>query len=325
MFNLDILKKLGNHHKTLMSIISIQIDNFTSDKDIYEFINKYYKENNLSKAFPIGISINKVIAHNSYHEKSLTLLKPGDFIKIDFGIIEELNLIDGARTFIYKKLLVPENINKSLDDCKNIVLKIEDYIRKQIETDGKVLIQRISTLTNALILSKGYNSIGLLGGHTIELGKVHGSKLILNKPLNLLPSQALNFINATDEIGEEEMFAIEVYIPDEKTEGEMIQSIQIPITHYELDLMLINNTKLSTDEENVLDKITEETKGLVYEYHVHKKYSEKIIKELERKNIIKQHHALEFISKTRPEVKYVQYEDCYLVRDKKLINLTNNK
>ncbi len=321
IFNLEILEKLGNHHKNLMLLLEQNLDNFFSDKDIYKYISDYYNNNKLIKAFPVGISINQVIAHNSYHHNNIIYLKIGDFIKIDFGLIENGNIIDGARTFIYKSS--DNNLTKPILDCKEIVFKIEDFIRKNIQENGKVLIQKISVLTNALIVSKGYNSIGLLGGHTIELNKVHGSKLILNKPLKLLPEQALKFIDPLDEIGQEEMFAIEVYIPEIKSDGDMIQSLNIPTTHYELDLTNTNIIlKLNSKLKKIIEEIKKETLGMVYEYHIHKKFSDIEINNLISLGIIKKHYPLEFKTIDNKIIKYVQYEDCYLVRNGNLINLT---
>ncbi len=317
MFDLEILEKLGNHHKNLMDIIINSIDKLNTDKEIYELITSYIIKNNLRKAFPIGISINNIVAHDSYHESNIKKLKKGDYIKIDIGLIENGNIIDSARTFVYK-----EQVTKPITDCEFIVGEIEKYIRKQIELNGYVEIQRISTLTNALIVSKGYNSVGLLGGHTIELGKVHGKHLILNQPLSLLPQSASNLIDSSAKIYNNDMFAIEVYIPEMKSNGQLIQNINIPITHYQLNSidLLDDKIKLSDKELDLYNKIENETNGLVYEYFIHKKYDEKIINSLVSKNAIIKHYALDY--KCNPMIKYVQYEDCFLIKDNKLINLS---
>jgi len=211
IFCLDTLNKLGNLHKNLIFILEKSINTFITDKDIYDFINKFIGDNNLSKAFPIGISINHIIAHDSYHESNLKILKKGDFIKIDVGFIESGNIIDCARTFVYKS-----EIPNCIRDCEMICDQIENYIREQIKTEGKVQIQKISALTNSLIVTKGYSALDFLGGHTIEYGKVHGKHYILSKPLKLLPKEASNYIDQNAEIGEEEMFAIEIYLGEKK-------------------------------------------------------------------------------------------------------------
>jgi methionine aminopeptidase len=324
-FNLIILKKLAEHHKQLMRMIAEKFadlnSSFNSDKDIYDFITGYYNKNNLVKAFPVGISINQVVAHNSYHPMNLTKLKPNDIVKIDFGFIEHGNIIDSARTFVYK----PENSTikiKAIDDAKIITKKIEDYIRKEIESKGSVNVQKISILTNALIVQCGYDSLGLIGGHSIEYNKVHGKKLILNKPLNLLPETAKNFIDKDWTLGNNEMFAIEIYLPEIKASGELIQSTTIPITHYELNQIEPNNlTPQEPQELTIYESLKNITKGLAYEHFIHDQFDKKIINELVRKNFIIKHFALEFKSNDKnKKIKYIQYEDCFLIQNNQVIN-----
>lgn len=318
-FNLEILNKLGNYHKKLMKELEQLIDTFETNKDIYYYINEYFKQNNLSKAFPIGISINQVIAHDSYHESSIKKLKIGDFIKIDFGLIELGNIIDSARTFVYKS-----NIPQCIIDCKTIAKSVEESISKDLIQGNQILIQKISALTNALITMKGYIALDFLGGHTIEYGKVHGKHYILNKPLKLLPKEAQMFIDPTATIEEGEMFAIEVYIGEKKADGNMIKSTTIPVTHYQvnddIDLKLLENFK--SNEKEVFKKLKSETKGLAYEYNIHSKYNIQIINTLIDKNYIIKHNALEFKSNSKEKNKYIQYEDCFIIKNNKLINLS---
>jgi len=295
-------------------MVKSNINSWNSNKEIYENINKYMFDNNLNKAFPIGISINNIVAHNSYHESNQKKLCKGDYIKIDVGLEESGNIIDSARTFVYQ-----EEESKVITDSKEIVNQIEKYIQKELDLHGSIMIQKISVLTNVLIVSRGYNSIGLLGGHTIELGKVHGKNLILSQPLHLLPESARQFIDSNASISNDEMFAIEIYIPEKKCVGELIQNIKIPITHFEIN-SLVDKTDLSNDESTVREKILDETKGLVYEENINKKYPDKIIKSLIDKKGIITHYALDYTSE--PKVKFVQYEDCFIIKNNKLINLS---
>ncbi len=314
MFDIEILKFLGDHHKKIMQMVKSNINMWKTDKEIYENITNYIDSNNLNKAFPIGISINNIVAHDSFHESNIKKLNTGDFIKIDVGLEQSGNIIDSARTFIYK-----EEDSKAILDSKDIVEQIEKYIQKELDLNGHILIQKISVLTNILITSKGYNSVGLLGGHTIEFGKVHGKNLILNQPLNLLPESAKSFIDPKAIIGNNEMFAIEVYIPEKKCSGNLIQNITIPITHYEINES-IENINITNEELDIYNKIKIETKGLVYEYHIHKKYPKNLIKKMIEKKIIISHYALDY--KSNPKTKFVQYEDCYIILDNKLICLS---
>jgi methionyl aminopeptidase len=319
-FNLEILNKLGQYHKNLMHELEEYLNNFESNKDLYNYINNYFKQNNLKKAFPIGISINHVIAHDSFHESNEIRLKKGDFIKIDIGMIELGNIIDSARTFIYKSNV----IHKSIIDCELIAKSIEETICKDLSECKSIMIQKISALTNSLISMKGYKALDFLGGHTIEYGKVHGEHYILNKPLKLLPPEAKMFINPSAEIGEGEMFAIEIYIGEIKSDGNMIKSTTIPVTHYQINTDFTNDeiNKLSSDEKKVFDDIKKNTCGLVYEWWENKNYNPIIIKKLIDTNYIIKHEALEFKSNSKEKIKYVQYEDCFIIKDNKLINLS---
>ena len=319
-FDLVILNKLGQYHKKLMCELAECLDKFETNKDIYNYIDSYLKQNNLKKAFPIGISINQVIAHDSFHELNEKKLKKGDFIKIDVGLIELGNIIDSARTFIYKSNV----IHKSIFDCKSIAKSIEESISKDLSEGKPILIQKISALTNALITMKGYSALDFLGGHTIEFNKVHGKHYILNKPLKLLPPEAQMFIDPNAEISEGEMFAIEIYIGEKKSDGVMIKSTTIPVTHYQInpDITMEEIKKLRFDEKKIFSDIKTNTNGLVYEWCENKNHDPKIIKKLIDTNYIIKHEAIEFKSNSKEKIKYVQYEDCFIIKNNQLINLS---
>lgn len=319
-FNLEKLVYLANHHKTLILNVKTKLENqeIKNNKELYLYMTDYYKNNNLNKAFPIGISINNIIAHDSYHPEHIVIFKKGDYIKVDFGLEEDGNIIDAARTFIYGT----SEISKSISDCKEIVEDIEKYINNELEKNKKILVQKISILTNLKIISKGYNTLDFLGGHNIEKGCVHGKKLILNKPLNLLPEECSKFIDKNAELTEGEMFAIEIYIPNIKSSGNMVQNVKFPVTHFETDRDFKLNL-LNVKERQIFQELKDKTKCLPYEYHIHEGFDKKIIKSLINKQAIVSHLPLEWIDNLN-EIKYVQYEDCYLIKDNKIINLTNN-
>ena len=319
IFNLEILNKLGDFHRTLMLELEEKIDFFRTNQDIHQYIDNYIQQNKLSKAFPIGISINHIIAHDSFHESNLIKLKIGDFIKIDVGLIESGNIIDSARTFVYKS-----EIPQCIKDCRDIAYSVEKFIRQKIDTNGKVSIQQISACTYTNICLKNYSALDFLGGHTIQFGKVHGNHYILHKPLKMLPKEAMMFINPDAEIGDEEMFAIEIYIGEKKDSGSMIKSTTIPITHYQFnESEELAKIKFNSEEKDVLEQLKNLTNGLVYEYQTHKQFNIKIINSLIKSNAIIKHEALEFkASNPKEKIKYIQYEDCFLIRNGKLFNLS---
>jgi methionine aminopeptidase len=319
-FDLEILTVLASGHKKLMEEIALGLENkkFSNNKILYEYINNYYLTNNLNKAFPIGISVNNIIAHDSYHPNHLVEFKKGDFIKVDFGMEQSGNIIDSARTFEFNTKV--DLYHKSITDCKQIVNNIEEYIKKELEKNKKILIQKISVFTNLQIEMFGYNALDFLGGHTIEKGRVHGKKLILNKPLTKLPPECASHIDGNAELTEGEMFAIEVYIPNVKSLGRMVQNVKIPITHFEIDYDFKINL-LNSKEKIIFDKLKVQTNNLPHDYTVHELFDKKVIKNLLNKDAIVKHYPLEWIDNTE-NIKYVQYEDCFYIKNNTLLNIT---
>lgn len=321
-FDIEILTYLGDKHKELMNELQNEMNNFKTDRDIYDYINKYMTINVLKQSFPIGISINHVIAHNSYHEHNLIILRNGDFITIDVGFIENGNIIDAARTFNYKS-----NIHKSIIDCELYVDKIEKYIRKELKNNGKVKIQDISKLTNILVSTGGYTGVGLMGGHDVKLNKVHGDKIILGKPLTSLPTEVSNLINKDEILSKNEMFCIEIYMSERFTDGMVIQSTKTPITHYELDEKADINY-MNNEEKKVFECLKEKINGLVYYYTIHKEFNDKdnkTIKNLINKKFIVSHYPIEFKSVMGELIKFTQHENTFIItNDGELINLTKN-
>lgn len=320
VFDLTIINNLALKHKLLMEELAQHLENkkLTNNYELYSYINNYYLTNKLNKAFPIGISVNNIIAHDSYHPDHLIQFKNGDFIKVDFGMEELGNIIDSARTFEYSVNV--NNYHKSIKDCEQIVNNISTYIKKELEKNKKVLIQKISLYTYLQIETFGYNAIDFLGGHTIEKGRVHGKKLILNKPLSKLPVECTKYIDANAELVEGEMFAIEVYIPNTKSYGNMVQNVKIPITHYEIDVDFKLNL-LNSKERVIFEKLKIQTKNLPFDYTILNLEDKKIIKNLLNKEAIIKHYPLEWIDKTT-NIKYVQYEDCFYIKNNTLLNIT---
>jgi len=384
-FNLDILTKLGTHHKKIMEMIRSNINSMNTNKELYNFVNNYLIEHSINKAFPIGISINEIIAHDSYHKDNKIKFNDGDLIKVDIGLEEDGNIIDSARTFIYTPLtpmtspdapahptspdapalptnpyaskntttpnapahpttpIAPkadraykEEDIKAIGVCHEIVKNVETFIRNEYATNKKINIQKISNEIYNNIIANGYHALDFLGGHTIEHGKVHGKKLILNKPLTHLPEQCKSFINPNDELVEGEMFAIEVFIPNKKTNGYMIQNDKLLITHYELNDELVaggsglgsveavvGGSGLGSGERDVLKDIATITKKLPYEYRIHDKYDKYIIKSLITKGYIKKHLPLQWVDRDKKKIKYIHYEDCFIIDpDKGIVNLS---
>ena len=119
------------------------------------------------------------------------------------------------------------------------------------------------------------------------------------------------------------MFAIEVFIPEKKSEGNMIQNTKLLVTHYEVNEKY-SMENLTEKEFMVLENIVKTTKLLPYEYKINDNYDKYIIKSLIEKGKIIKHLPLEWIDKGK-KIKYIQYEDCFIIdKDLGIINLSKN-
>jgi Rps23 Pro-64 3,4-dihydroxylase Tpa1-like proline 4-hydroxylase len=80
---------------------------------------------------------------------------------------------------------------------------------------------------------------------------------------------------------------------------------------------------LNVKERIIFQELKEKTKSLPYEHHINNLFDKKIMKTLFNKQAIIKHLPLEWIDKFNT-IKYVQYEDCYIIKDNNLINLTKS-
>jgi hypothetical protein len=119
------------------------------------------------------------------------------------------------------------------------------------------------------------------------------------------------------------MFAIEVFIPNKKTNGYMMQNDKLLITHYELNDKLVEAGLVAGGERDVLKDIATITKGLPYEYRVHDKYDKYVIRTLIAKGYIKKHLPLQWVDRDKKNIKYIHYEDCFIIDPVKgIVNLS---
>lgn len=340
-FDLEILQKLASAHHTLFTEIKTNLHTCKTNRDLYFFIDNYINTNNLKKAFPIGISVNNIIAHDSFHINHIVKFSVDDTIKIDVGLIELGNIIDSARTFIYSNTS-NTLLNTLCTDAQTICLDTEQFIQNEFNRANTCTIQSISEFIYNNICSKNYTCPELLGGHTIEYGKVHGKHLILNAPITQLEKTIPtinNFIDSTASIEENTMFAIEIYLPSDPdsfnyNKGAMVQNVNIPVTHYQIqELDSAQMKSLNKDELKYYNLLKSQSNGLAFEYKLFAdvQCKNQIVKSLEKKGALELHRPLEFVYKNKKSPvsnKIVQYEDCFFVgRDERgirVINLTKN-
>ena len=192
------LRKAGECHKLVRNQLQNYIKPGMKIFDICKFIENSiitnFKQNNLKSGigFPVGYSINNVIAHDTAINNDTRILNFNDVVKIDYGTHVNGRIIDSAFTLSYNPKYTPlleatkEATWKAIkmagpdayvnDISKEINEIIESY---EIEIDGK---------------HYGIKSVGDLGGHNIKPYIIHGGTLILCKPSenNLIKKMRLN-------------------------------------------------------------------------------------------------------------------------------------
>jgi len=145
-------------------------------------IAELFGKNNLEAgiAFPIGISINNVIAHDSSNPNDDRILGQNDVCKLDIGTHVNGRIIDSAFTIAFN----PE--------YKNLLLATKEATWTGIKLAGPdALCNDISTAIKEVIESyeveigkKLYSikSVCDLGGHSIDQYDIHAGTLILSGP-----------------------------------------------------------------------------------------------------------------------------------------------
>ncbi len=77
--------------------------------DINNKIEEFIIKKGAKPAFPINLSLNNLAAHYTAIPADLTVLKAGDLLKVDIGVVYEGCVGDTAKSFEIKK-----NANKDL-------------------------------------------------------------------------------------------------------------------------------------------------------------------------------------------------------------------
>lgn len=182
-------------------------------------ISSLCKDNNANAnanagiAFPVGVNINNVVAHDS---KTVTVFDDrefceGDVVKIDIGVHINGRIIDSAFTHIITK-------DAGVHDDKNIYNSVLEASRDSMFAAIKMCgpdqrLYEISESISEIIESYEVNlgdSINLpikpvtgIGGHNIKQYQIHGGKLILSKPDYDTQGET--------KMEEDEIYAIETY------------------------------------------------------------------------------------------------------------------
>lgn len=132
-------------------------------------------------AFPTGLSINNVVAHDTANVDDQRIIKIDDVIKIDIGTHVNGMIIDSAFTVSFNPKY--EQILNASKDATETGIKLTgiDVHNYEISTAIKETIESYEYEDNNKIMP--IYAVRGLGGHNIKPYQIHGGELIMNVPL----------------------------------------------------------------------------------------------------------------------------------------------
>lgn len=130
--------------------------------EIAEFVEKRSVELGGKPAFPCNLSINELAAHYTPYNGDETVLKEGDYLKVDLGVHLDGYIADTAFT-VRVGMEDDELIEASKEALENAISVIKAGVK--INEIGKVIEETIR--------GYGFNPIVNLSGHVIERYKLH--------------------------------------------------------------------------------------------------------------------------------------------------------
>jgi len=230
------------------------------------FVNGPPTDNNCGIAFPVGVNINNVVAHDSKtvphngQTDSRTFFR-GDLVKVDIGVHINGRIIDSAFSHIVTD-------KPGIHDKDNIYNSVLEASRDSVFTAIKMAgpdqrLDEMSETIDEIIRSYEVDMAGEMlpirpvkgiGGHNIKQYQIHGGKLILSEPDYKIQGDL--------RMDEDEIFAIETYATTGM--GVMTQNSEMnECTHFmETDKETIANNKGITKRDKRVFNKTELYKWL---------------------------------------------------------------
>jgi methionyl aminopeptidase len=215
------------------------------------YFNKF---NNAGIAFPVGMSINNCIAHDSALIKDNRYLEENDILKFDFGVHNNGNIIDAALTHIVGEEKQENNIYYPLLEAS----KESVYSAISMARPDSLLFEIseiISEIINSYEIALDNNSnyipivpVNGIGGHNILPYQIHGEKFIFSVPNEQ--------IQGNMRMDENEIYAIETYATTGN--GNMTQGKNIDTcSHFMLNNLKSNQEikKFKKDKNSVYNQI----------------------------------------------------------------------
>lgn len=248
--NIDFLNDLryaADCHKKIRKEINKYIKPNIKYIDICNFVDKKINQimdnNNLDLgiAFPVGISVNNIVAHDSAYLLDDRIITKNDIVKLDLGIHKNGYIIDSAYSFSFNKHLYKPLIEATKEATFNAIkLLSPDMLITEISENIKETINSYEIELNNKIYK--INPVKGIGGHNIKKYNIHGGQIIL------CDNDSYPDIYKNQRVLENEIYAIETFASTGL--GDLIQS-NIPITHYMLNKNInIKNYKFKFSSTN---------------------------------------------------------------------------
>ena len=137
--------------------------------DIAEFVERRIIELGGKPAFPCNLSLNEVAAHYTPYKGDETVLREGDYLKIDIGVHVDGYIADTAVTY---------RVGMEEDD---LMAASREALENAISViRAGVKISEIGKAIEETIRGYGFNPIVNLSGHKIERYKLHAGISIPN-------------------------------------------------------------------------------------------------------------------------------------------------
>ncbi|NJE01858.1 type II methionyl aminopeptidase [Thermococcus sp. JdF3] len=137
--------------------------------DIAEFVERRIVELGGKPAFPCNLSINEIAAHYTPYKGDETVLREGDYLKLDLGVHVDGYIADTAVTY---------RVGMEEDELMAAAREALENAISTIRAGTK--INELGKAIEDTIRGKGFNPIVNLSGHKIQRYKLHAGISIPN-------------------------------------------------------------------------------------------------------------------------------------------------
>ncbi|ARF08899.1 metallopeptidase family M24 [Catovirus CTV1] len=152
-------------------------------------------------AFPTGVSLNNIIAHDSANPNDDRMFGHDDICKIDFGVHYNGRIVDCAFSATFNEKYKPLLLATKEATWTGIRLAGPDAICNEISEQIKETIESHEIELNNKTFS--LKAVSDLGGHSIDQYNIHSGKIIL-----CAPCKHPSYVNMRMNVGQ---FAIETF------------------------------------------------------------------------------------------------------------------